>query len=362
MPKFMSSDFIDFSTIRRALVVKLRHHGDVLLPSPVFTVLKNHAPHIEIDALVYADTAEMLSGHPAISQLHCIDRRWKKEGRFAVLRHQWRLLRVLRARRYDLLIHLTDSSHGATLGFFLNPRFAVAADARPKRGRWWHAQFSHLYRLPPTPRHRVEIHLDALRRLGLQPAEDERRLMLVPGSEAEQIVDALLGEHRLTRKGFIHLHPTSRWLFKCWTPEGYAGLINHLQSGGETIVVTAAPTEEERNFVGRILPLLKKPVIDLTGRLTLKQLAALTARARLFIGVDSVPMHIAAAMQTPVVALFGPSGEQEWGPWQVVSQVVTSDHSCRPCGMDGCGGSKISDCLVMLPVEHVLSVVRELLK
>jgi len=102
----MSGDFIDLTTIRRALVVKLRHHGDVLLTSPVFTVLKNHAPHIEIDALVYADTAEMLSGHPAISQLHCIDRRWKKEGRFAVLRHQWRLLRVLRARRYGLAAQL----------------------------------------------------------------------------------------------------------------------------------------------------------------------------------------------------------------------------------------------------------------
>ncbi len=358
----MSGDFIDFSTIRRALVVKLRHHGDVLLTSPVFTVLKNHAPHIEIDALVYADTAEMLSGHPAISQLHLIDRRWKKEGRFSALRHQWRLLQALRARRYDLLIHLTDSSHGAALGFLLNPRYAVAADARPKRGRFWHAQFSHLYRLPPTPRHRVEIHLDALRRLGLQPDENERRLSLVPGVEAEQAAESLLRERGLVRKEFIHLHPTSRWLFKCWTAEGYAGLIDRLQSDGETIVLTAAPADEEKRFVGRILPLLKKPVIDLTGRLTLKQLAALTARAKLFIGVDSVPMHIAAAMQTPVVALFGPSGEQEWGPWQVDSQIVTSDHACRPCGMDGCGGSKISDCLTTLPVDHVVSAIHVLLK
>jgi heptosyltransferase-3 len=66
-------------------------------------------------------------------------------------------------------------------------------------------------------------------------------------------------------------------------------------------------------------------------------------------------------MQTPVVALFGPSGEFEWGPWQVTARVVTSNHTCRPCGMDGCAGSKVSECLVSLPVEAVLRAVRELI-
>ena len=69
-------------------------------------------------------------------------------------------------------------------------------------------------------------------------------------------------------------------------------------------------------------------------------------------------MHIAAAMGTPVVALFGPSGELEWGPWQVPHRIVSSDaHPCRPCGIDGCGGSKVSDCLVRLPLERVLAAV-----
>jgi heptosyltransferase-3 len=357
----MSSDFIDFSTIRRALVIKLRHHGDVLLTSPVFSVLKNHVPHIEIDALVYADTVEMLSGHPAISQLHVIDRRWKKEGRFHALRQEWRLLRVLRSRRYDLLIHLTENSRGAWLSRFLGAPYSVARAYSKKRGRWWRRSFSHTYSVPGKPRHTVETHLDALRVLGMQPGEDQRQLVLVPGIEAERTIDALMREHKLADKGFIHLHPTSRWLFKCWTVEGYAGLIDRLQADGEKIVLTAAPTEAERGFVGRILPLLRKPIIDLTGRLSLKQLAALTARAKLFIGVDSVPMHIAAAMQTPVVVLFGPSGDLEWGPWRVTSQVITSDHPCRPCGMDGCAGSKVSDCLVTIPPEMVYSAARDLL-
>ena len=82
----------------------------------------------------------------------------------------------------------------------------------------------------------------------------------------------------------------------------------------------------------------------------------------MFVGVDSAPMHIAAAMGTPVVALFGPSGEAQWGPWQVPHRVVSStDHPCRPCGIDGCGGGKISDCLVTLPESRVLAAIDELL-
>jgi heptosyltransferase-3 len=102
-------------------------------------------------------------------------------------------------------------------------------------------------------------------------------------------------------------------------------------------------------------------VVDLSGKLNLKQLAALTAQAKCFVGVDSVPMHIAAAVQTPTVVLFGPSGEFEWGPWQVKSRVITSNHSCRPCGQDGCGNGKISECLTFISVDEVLGAIRQIL-
>jgi heptosyltransferase-3 len=111
-----------------------------------------------------------------------------------------------------------------------------------------------------------------------------------------------------------------------------------------------------------ILARCRETPIDLSGQLSLKELAALTARARLFVGVDSAPMHIAAAMGRPVVALFGPSGDREWGPWGTQGRVIASDrHPCRPCGIDGCGGGKVSDCLVSLEVERVLAACLELL-
>src|SRR5947199_10156770 len=98
-------DAIDFARIRRVLVIKLRHHGDVLLTSPVFTVLKRAAPHAEIDALIYAETAPMLSGHPAIARVHTIDRSLKRQGIYPRLRGELGLWQALRARHYDLVVH-----------------------------------------------------------------------------------------------------------------------------------------------------------------------------------------------------------------------------------------------------------------
>jgi heptosyltransferase-3 len=357
----MVPDAIDLNALHRVLVVKLRHHGDVLLSSPVFTVLKNRAPHLELDALVYADTREMLTGHPAISRVFTIDRRWKHDGAFAQLGHEWRLLRELRARHYDLLVHLTEHPRGGWLTYALGVTYGVTRDYSPRRGRLWHSGFSHRYRIPARPRHTVEVHLDALRRIGVQPGREERELVLVPGEEAEAAAAAHLRAHGLAPNGFILVHPTSRWMFKSWKPESFADLINRLHDAGQRVVLTAAPDDAELRFVGQVVTKLRQPAVDLSGKLSLKQLAALIGQARLFVGMDSVPMHIAAAMRTPCVALFGPSGEHEWGPWMVKHRVITSNHSCRPCGLDGCGQGKVSECLTTIGVDEVFAAVRELL-
>jgi heptosyltransferase-3 len=356
------ADAIDVFRLRRALVIQLRHHGDVLLTSPVFTVLKNRAPTLEIDALVYAETREMLDFHPAIAQIHVVERRWKDSGAAARLVQEWRLFSELRERGYDLVVHLSEHPRGAWLARSLGARYAVAHDFA-RKPRVWKNSFTHRVPLPPHPRrHRVEVNLDALRRIGIQPGEDERKLVLVPGEDAERHVEALLAAHGLSTKRFIHLHPGSRWQFKCWPSERAAALIDTLARRGEHVVLTAAPDERELGLIVDIRKRTSAQIADLSGKLTLKQLAALSARAKLFVGVDSAPMHIAAAMQTPVVALFGPSGELEWGPWRVPHRIVaSSEHPCRPCGNDGCGGGKVSECLTRLPLEAALSAVDSLL-
>ncbi len=355
----MVPDAVNPDSLRRALVVKLRHHGDVLLASPVFQVLRNRAPDAEIDALVYEDTRDMLTGHPSIAQIHGIDRSWKRRGVVEQARQESALLAVLRERHYQLLVHLTGHWRGVWLAQALRPRWCVGPERDNLLWRW---SFTHRYKLPRrTPRHTVEANLDALRRVGMYPEEDEKSLVMVPGDEAQARVDAMLAAACLAARGFIHVHPTSRWLFKTWSEAQSAELLRRLARDGHRIVVTAAPDAREKAIVGRILSEADVPVTDLSGQLSLRELAALTGRARLFFGVDSAPMHIAAAMGTPVVALFGPSGEREWGPWRVRHRIVTSDHPCRPCGNDGCGGGKVSECLTSLAVERVHSAVNDVL-
>jgi len=355
------ADAIDLTEIKRALVIQLRHHGDVLLTSPVFTVLKNHAPALEVDALIYAETRDMLDLHPAISQVHVVDRGWKERRAGVRVAHEWRLHSVLRARGYDLLVHLSEHPRGAWLARILGARYAVAPNFG-RKSRLWKRSFSHLFPLPPhARRHRVEINLDALRRIGIQPGEDERRLVLVPGEEAERSVEAMLAEQGLATRGFIHFHPGSRWKFKCWPAERAVALVDALLRRGDRVALTAAPDQQELEMIAEIRERTGERVADFSGKLTLKQLAALAARAKLFIGVDSAPMHIAAAVRTPTVALFGPSGELEWAPWRVPHRIVASgEHPCRPCGNDGCGGGKVSECLTQLPMEAALSAVDSL--
>jgi len=356
----MLPDAVPTAELRRVLVIKLRHHGDVLLSAPVFSTLKRIAPQCEIDALVYGETAPMLEGHPAITQIHRIDRAWKRQGLMTQASAEWRLFRTLRARRYDLIVHLTEAKRGAWLVRLLGPRWSVAPR---QKGRFWQSSFTHFTPWASNPRrHTVETNLDALRRLGIQPSEAEKAVVLVPGADAEQRVEAMLAQHGLTACAFAHLHPTSRWLFKCWPAERVAQLADALAERGLAVVLTAAPDPRERAMIDDIRASVRTPVIDLSGQLSLKEVAALSARAKLFVGVDSAPMHIAAAMGTPTVALFGPSGDIEWGPWRTAHRIVVSDsHPCRPCGQDGCGGGKISECLTTLPVERVLAACDELL-
>ncbi len=369
------ADAIAAETIRRVLVVMLRHHGDVLLTSPVHRALAQACPGAEVDALVYRETRPMLAFNPDLAQVHCIDRRWKEAGTLAHVRAEWALLRTLRARRYDLVVHLTDHRRGAWLVRGLGPRYAVAPRQRIESGlaaRFWNATFTHRYAnassVPPgaalAKRHTVDQNLDALRRLGL-PVDATTPLTMVPGPNGEREADELLA--RLGVDGpFVAMQPSSRWMFKCWPVEQNAGLLASLLRRGETVVLSCAPDARERAFVEAIVAAVRAtdaPAdhLKVADDGSLHRLAALIGRASLFVGIDSAPMHLAAAMQTPTVVLFGPSGECNWGPWQVAHRVVTSTvHTCRPCGQDGCGGSKVSDCLVRLPVARVLAAIDDL--
>jgi heptosyltransferase-3 len=162
-----------------------------------------------------------------------------------------------------------------------------------------------------------------------------------------------------------------------------AKTINWLLAEGYKVVMTSSPEQKELDRAGAILASVPEhpSLIKLLGKTTLKELAAVAQRAELFFGVDSAPMHIAAAVGTPVVALFGPSGAFHWGPWdnsaangqgdatpypcrngvQVFGRntVIQRAWDCAPCGKDGCQGSKVSRCLVEILPAEVIAVLQD---
>jgi heptosyltransferase-3 len=201
--------------------------------------------------------------------------------------------------------------------------------------------------------HLVEHNLEMVRALGIEPRAPRLQFFWKP--EVETRVQELLASQTLSPKIFVVMHPGAGWRFKCWTPEGYARVIEFLQNEKHLhVVLTGSNAPHEQELVAAILQACRATPVNLVGRLTLKELGALISKARFFFGVDSAPMHLAAAVSTPAVALFGPSGDFNWGPWGEGHLVIKKDWDCLPCGQDGCEGSKISRCLAELSSEEVL--------
>lgn len=350
-------NYPDLKSIKRILVIKMRHHGDVLLTAPVFSQLKKELPHARIDAFIYQDTLPMLEGHPAISQYLLYDRGWKKLSLWKKIGKEAALLREIRRNQYDLVMNLTEGDRGAIAAWISGACYTVGM----KEGKWGH--YTHLVKMGPHPRHTVEKQLDAVRRIGIFPMPEERDLYLQIPQEAKNKVDLFLRQEEKALKECLVIHPVSRWRFKCLSVQQMAQLCTQLHQRGFPLVISSGPDPDEIAMVDKILALAPHvPVTNLAGKLSLKELSALIAMSRALICVDSVPLHIASATKTPVVALFGPTSEQNWGPWMhPKARVVTRAVPCRPCYQDGCGGSKMSDCLFSIPPSQIISALEAVL-
>lgn len=359
----MKNKQIDLNLIQRILVVKLRHHGDVLLTSPVFYNLKKQLPHAQVDALIYEETLPMLAHHPDIDNILTIHRQWKKNKKEQIQK-EWALFQNLKNRKYNLIIHLTNHWRLFWLIRLLKPNYSVGVNL-PQR-LFWNKTFTHLYVEHGSKRHMVEKNLDALRVLNFSIFN--KNLILNIPIEAQNKIENQLKEWNILKKEYILIHPTSRWFFKCWQEEKVAKIIQLCQKENLPVVLTSSPDEKEKNYIQKILSYLnhnQQNVFVLSGVLNLKELGALIFNAKLFLGVDSAPMHMACALNTPQVVLFGPSGNLEWGPFMAKNKYIVlsknEEFPCRPCGDDGCGGSKMSDCLNAISVEETWQAMQYVL-
>lgn len=371
----------EFTGVEKILVIKLRHIGDVLLTVPAIRALKESFPGARVSALVNSGTEEMLTANPLLDEVITFDRSVKDLGLVEKALRQTRFVRGLRSRGFDMTVDLTGGDRPALLGFFSGAGYRLACRMDDGFAGKKHL-YTHLADPPVRTAHTVLKDLGVVRAFGIDTSD--LTVDIHTSSEDDAFVDETLGECGVGG-AFVHAHPVSRWLFKCWPDEFTANVLDWLQKSGVRVVMTAAPVPGELERVKNVLSLMETTPVDLSGRLKLKHLAALSKRAGFFFGVDSAPMHIAAAVGTPTVGIFGPSGAFNWGPWDNraanaalreggplnpypeengiqsfgANTAVQLDWDCVPCGRDGCEGTKKSRCLDELTPEAVWKVLAE---
>jgi len=325
----------------------------------------------------------MLTDNPLLDEVICFDRGIKASASRRVL-GELGFVKDLRARRFDMTVDLTGGDRPALLGLLSGARYRLGYDPAGTGFAGKKRLYTHLAPRPAPRTHTVIRDTGIAAAFGIM-AHDLTVDIYNPAMD-EAAIDKLLKDAGVDKKTpFVHAHPASRWLFKAWTPEGMAAVLDGIETKGIRTVITTGPAEAERKISKAICSAMKARPVDLAGKVSLKQLAALSRRAILFFGVDSAPMHIAAAVNTPVVALFGPSGAFDWGPWDNLEAakwiekrppgenspyplkggvqrfgrnvVIQKAWDCVPCGKDGCDGSKKSRCLDELTPEEVLDVI-----
>ncbi len=313
----------------RILVVKLNNLGDTLLLTPALRLLRQRFPQAWIDVVVRAGCEAVLEGNADASQVITVP--------------GWRSFLTVLGRRYEYAFDLSNSDRAKLLVLLSGARMRGINACYDVQG--WRREVFNRY-----------SYFDW--RLEHQVLRDFRTVADVLGIEATPgpLVFNTEVEVETPPPPYAVIHPTSRWAYKQWLPERWAAVADFLSQKGLQVIFSHGPGEN----VDEILK--KSAVSHLKAKeLSLRQLGRLIQRARLFLGVDTVAMHIAAAVQTPAVALFGPSSEWSWQPWQTPHQLVLGECPCKAARKFTCDKSRIYPCMESIGVDEVRAAAAKFL-
>ncbi len=287
----------------RILIVRLTAIGDVLHGLPVLCALRDHFPEAELGWIVEGRAGCLLEGHPALDRLIAIPRGWLKSPGTV-----WRVRRELRQFAPDIVIDVQGLTRSAVAARLSGAKRRIGFGCKKGRelSRWLNTEF-----VRSTAAHIIDANLELLRTLGIE--RPEVRFDLPETEEDRQSCERILG--RLGQGGpFAVVNVGAGWASKLWRMDRYAVVAHHLSQryGVPTIVVWAGAEERaaaeevvaKSGFCAKMAP-----------DTSLRELAALCRRATLFIGSDTGPLHLAAAVGTPCVGLYGPMPAERNGPY-----------------------------------------------
>ncbi len=341
----------------RVLLIKLKHLGDTLLLTPTIRFLKERFPDAKIDVIVRASCEPLLESNPDVSRVFAIARPEANQRTWwSGLRENLRLIRTIATTSYDYAFDLSDSdrakiwvllSHAKVRGF-------RRVDVKPS---WKHRVFNRFDDAPLVSLHQVG-----------RDFETVTRIMSLNGTAGPLTFHPRVDESAMTgrfpwvqsSKPYVVIHPTSRWAYKEWLPERWAEVADRLDALGFQVVLSGGPESREAETVALIQSAAKSQHLSIAGQVSLHEFGFILGRARMFLGIDTLAMHLAAAMRTPTVALFGPSVISAWTPWGVRAEVVSGPCSCNPSTYANCATGH-TPCMTAIRASSVMEAVERLL-
>ena len=335
------------------LIVKLSAIGDVIHTLPSLAALRRLYPEAHITWVIEDASSDLIAGHPYLDRVIVSHRRqWVrnlKKGRITKpLREIRAFIDDLRRRPYDLVIDFH--------GLIKSAAIVLLSSGKRKLGYDSMQELSGLFLNEKIPedmhKHAVDRYLDFLRYLGADVGKPE---FLIPiGEENINRAGELLQRNEIDKKdSFVAVSPAALWDTKLWADERFAALSDRIS---EELKVSVVFTGSERGKLENIQSLMKTPSVNLGGKTTLRDLAYLYQRSALLITTDSGPMHIAAAVGTPVIALFGPTDPLRTGPYGKGHLVIRRGLPCSPCFLKKCDSMK---CMSDISVDEVFHAVKE---
>jgi len=355
----------------KILILKVQTIGDTLLITPLIRNFKEYYSDSIIDVMVNEGTEHMLTLNANINQVIEYKREsYRSLSKLQRLSKNIQLLKKIRRAQYDLVIDLDEGDRGAFITLVSGAKTKVGSSTISSK--FLRSAYTHL--LPKRDnRHTVEINLDSLKLLNI-PIIDKQVEIFWSQEDDEFVAKKLSGV-----KQFIHIHPFSKGWFKDVNIQTTTQIVDYCeQELGIKVVITAAPIQRELDKLDNILKLCQSKPINLGGRLTLKQTAAVNNRSKLFIGVDTAIMHISAANNIPTLAFFGPTAPDTWGPWENdleqadyhrngglqvngKHRVFSDVRTCLPCNNDGCDNNQVSNCLMGLDIDVIKKNINEMI-
>jgi lipopolysaccharide heptosyltransferase I len=334
------------------LIVKLSAIGDVIHTLPSLSALRGLYPEAHITWVVEEAAADLVKNHPYLDAV-LISRRksWSKyfqRGQFRrPLEEMLTFMKNLRQRHYDLVIDFH--------GLFKSSIIVFLSGGKRKLGYNSLQELSGLFLNEKIPedlnKHAVERYLDFPRYLDAKI--NSGRFILPFNKEAETRAQILLDKYNLEDKNFIAINPVAYWETKLWSNEKFAHLADLINDKLQMKVVF---TGSEKEPIEKITLLMTTESINLGGATTLLDLAYLYKKARIVITTDSGPMHIAAAVETPVIAIFGPTDPARTGPYGAGHTIIRTDLPCSPCFLKKCSTKK---CMEDISPQQVFAAVKK---